>query len=230
VHNIVTNTSACNSANLSLAHVSREKCQIFLAPRQISSWTTKQLIIELIFKMSATKQVKRSREDDNNKVDERPLKKLKSESGENEEKKEVDPFTTINLQAGGVFRYDDDFLSKEEAQELFDKLYNELTWQQSDIKMYGKVLKSPRMQCWMSENSVDADVYLKTKATPWREDIIEIKTRLEKLLNCKFDYLLFNLYRNGNDYIGFHADREAIPKVFNTSFFFETLLNYLNEG
>ena len=168
--------------------------------------------------MSATKQVKRLREDDN-KVDERPWKKLKSEYGENEEKKEVDPFTTINLQAGGVFRYDDDFLSKEEAQELFDKLYNELTWQQSDIKMYGKVLKSPRMQCWMSENSVDADVYLKTKATPWREDIIEIKTRLEKLLNCKFDYLLFNLYRNGNDYIGFHADREAIPKVFNRTFF-----------
>jgi hypothetical protein len=197
--------------------VSSEKCQIFLGCANIFL-PTKQPIIELIFKMSATKQVKRLREDDN-KVDERPWKKLKSEYGENEEKKEVDPFTTINLQAGGVFRYDDDFLSKEEAQELFDKLYNELTWQQSDIKMYGKVLKSPRMQCWMSENSVDADVYLKTKATPWREDIIEIKTRLEKLLNCKFDYLLFNLYRNGNDYIGFHADREAIPKVFNRTFF-----------
>jgi alkylated DNA repair dioxygenase AlkB len=163
--------------------------------------------------MNNTNQTKRAREDTND-INARPLKKIKAESAEKEEKIDSDPFTTINLRDGGVFRYDNNFLSQEESQNLFDKLYDELEWKQSDIKMYGKVLKSPRMQCWMSNNGVDADVYLKTKATPWREDILEIKTRLEKLLNCKFDYLLFNLYRNGNDYIGYHADREAIPKVF----------------
>lgn len=58
-----------------------------------------------------------------------------------------------------------------------------------------------------------ASLYLKTQPTPWSDEILALKTRLEDLLGCKFNYLLFNQYRDGKDYIAFHADREAIDEV-----------------
>lgn len=35
-----------------------------------------------------------------------------------------------------------------------------------------------------------------------------LKNKLEKLINKKFSYVVLNYYRNGSDYIGYHADRE----------------------
>lgn len=40
--------------------------------------------------------------------------------------------------------------------------------------------------------------------------MLELRKKLEKLLDCEFDYCLLNLYRDGRDYIAFHSDNEAI--------------------
>jgi len=42
--------------------------------------------------------------------------------------------------------------------------------------------------------------------------ILSLKKKIETILNFEFDYLLMNYYRNGKDYIGYHADREARPE------------------
>lgn len=66
----------------------------------------------------------------------------------------------------------------------------------------GNVVTLPRLQCWMSDVGVVADVYQKEPALPWNGPIGALKTRLETLLKCKFDYVLMNYYRDGNDSIG----------------------------
>ena len=39
--------------------------------------------------------------------------------------------------------------------------------------------------------------------------VADLKEKLERLVNTKFDYVLMNLYRNGNYKIGFHRDDEV---------------------
>ena len=42
-----------------------------------------------------------------------------------------------------------------------------------------------------------------------------IKRTIEQLVDCTFQFVLINYYRDGSDYIGLHSDREARPKCKN---------------
>ena len=44
--------------------------------------------------------------------------------------------------------------------------------------------------------------------TPFTPSILEIKNKVEALSSQKFNTVLLNLYRNGNDSNGWHADNE----------------------
>lgn len=109
------------------------------------------------------------------------------------------------------------FLEKNIADDLLDEL-KKLDYEHPSIKMWNKNIKIPRQQCWMADDnitSVDktskkyADLTQKQKQLPWSTNVLKLKTLLEELLDCKFDYVLINKYRNGQDYIGYHHDGEA---------------------
>lgn len=109
---------------------------------------------------------------------------------------------------GSFVRYFEHFIPPEESNKLFKKLLNEIPWQQSQISMYGKKINLPRLQCAMSDNRMFIkDLYLKSKPLEWSPEIKQIKEKIECVTNCKFNYVLLNLYRNGKDYINFHSDR-----------------------
>ena len=42
----------------------------------------------------------------------------------------------------------------------------------------------------------------------WTPLLSDIRTRVELFLNFSLNSVLVNLYRNGNDYVGWHADNE----------------------
>ena len=44
---------------------------------------------------------------------------------------------------------------------------------------------------------------------PWTELLLEIKECVERVAEHKFNSVLLNLYRNGNDSMGMHSDDEA---------------------
>ncbi len=47
-------------------------------------------------------------------------------------------------------------------------------------------------------------------ATGWTSALVcTIKERLEEKLKTKFNFALLNLYKNGDDYIGWHSDDES---------------------
>jgi len=122
-------------------------------------------------------------------------------------------YETRALEDGGYVHFWKNFLTAERAGEIFTKLEETIDWKQSDFKIYGKPVKTPRLQCWMADNeSVKADLYLKTPPKPWSEEIGTIKKAIETMVNFTFDYVLINKYRDGKDYIGFHADREHIAE------------------
>lgn len=50
---------------------------------------------------------------------------------------------------------------------------------------------------------------VKKTATGWIQVLDLIKNQLEEKLNTTFNFALLNLYKNGEDYIGWHSDDES---------------------
>ena len=118
------------------------------------------------------------------------------------------------LKDNATILYYERFLEESRVQSLWKELLA-LNYQQGEFKMFGKVVKTPRMQSSMRDEGITrkmGSLYQTQDGHPWSQSMLYIKNTIEKLLDCKFQFVLINHYRDGNDYIGWHSDREARPK------------------
>lgn len=104
----------------------------------------------------------------------------------------------------------DSFLSQDEAGDLQDDLMQRVKWHQPEIVIYGRKMKSPRLSAWCG----DAGAIYRYSGTvnhpvPWIESLYALRERLETFIGSPFNSVLLNLYRDGNDAMGWHADDEA---------------------
>ncbi|MDO6564104.1 alpha-ketoglutarate-dependent dioxygenase AlkB [Amphritea sp. 1_MG-2023] len=103
-----------------------------------------------------------------------------------------------------------DFIDSQSAQQLYQTLVNELHWQQPNIRMFGKQVSIPRLQCFQGEPGIRyrySGLTLQTE--PWHPCINEIRQRIEAFSQQPFNSVLINYYRNGQDSMGWHSDDEA---------------------
>lgn len=116
--------------------------------------------------------------------------------------------TTIALKDAKI-SYDEHFLSHNEASTYFDVLRKETDWQQDSIKVFGKKYDQPRLTALFANNK-NPYTYsnITMHPTPFSPVLLEIKSKIEKTLNQTFTTCLLNLYRNGQDSNGWHADNE----------------------
>ena len=100
-------------------------------------------------------------------------------------------------------------LNKNISDEIFNYCFNEIDWEEGEIKLYGKIYKIPRLQAWYANDGLNY-TYSNKKLYPkkWTKRLIQFKNEIENITNSKFNSLLANLYRNGNDSMGFHSDDE----------------------
>jgi alkylated DNA repair dioxygenase AlkB len=112
-------------------------------------------------------------------------------------------------------------------EDLFDCLLENVSTKVASYtyKIYGKEFPSRRLSCVFSD-TIDTDQsekstikktkgYLSKQTIPtfdWSESEIlqEIKRAIEKEFKTTFDYCLVHVYRNGEDYISWHNDKEAL--------------------
>lgn len=103
----------------------------------------------------------------------------------------------------------DPFLAPEEAGSLFDALLTGIRWRQDTIKLWGKVHDVPRLQQWFADEGM---VYtwsgIRMEPEPWSAPLERLRERLHEVLGLRFNTALANLYRDGNDTVGWHADDE----------------------
>lgn len=106
-------------------------------------------------------------------------------------------------------RYYPNFIKKVEQQELYRQLHEEIEWQQDDIKVFGKVHPQPRLTALYASHekpySYSSITMFPKIFTPLLENI---KSRVEKITTNTFNTCLLNLYRDGKDSNGWHADDE----------------------
>ena len=115
-----------------------------------------------------------------------------------------------------------DFISDEQATNLYQLLIEKVDWQQPEIFVYGKMHKIPRKQAWFADDNIEYTYSEhKMQATPWLPEFLFVKQNVEQLTGFKFNSLLLNWYRDGNDKMGAHADDEpelgANPAVVTVS-------------
>lgn len=110
---------------------------------------------------------------------------------------------------GAHITYHPHFLTQEEATHYYDLLYKETPWRQDDIKVFGKVHPQPRLTALYATNNLPYS-YSNITMYPlaFTFALSEIKKKVETLVNTKFTTCLLNLYRNGKDSNGWHADDE----------------------
>jgi len=103
-----------------------------------------------------------------------------------------------------------DFLSQEKASFYFDALRDSLPWRQETIKIYGKDMKSPRLQSWHGDDDATYQYSnVRMAPQPWTTELLMLKTACEKASYANYNSVLVNYYRDGDDAMGWHADDEA---------------------
>jgi len=115
---------------------------------------------------------------------------------------------TIPLKDGSIL-YDPYFFNNKEANDYFEILRNDIKWQQDDIKIFGKIYAQPRLTALYANNEKpyrysNITMYPKKFSTI----LLLIKSQVEKYTNLDFTSCLLNLYRDGQDSNGWHADNE----------------------
>jgi alkylated DNA repair dioxygenase AlkB len=105
--------------------------------------------------------------------------------------------------------YYPDFFSSIKANELFIKLQNEIPWQQDTITVYGKTHLQPRLTALFGNEGKQYS-YSNIIMQPhhWSPLLFFIKEEVEKICTKNFTTILLNLYRDGQDSNGWHADNE----------------------
>ena len=97
----------------------------------------------------------------------------------------------------------------DEVDELLALLRTRIDWQQEDIVIFGQTRRVPRLVAWHGDPGT-AYTYSGTahEPLPWTPELQRIRHRVEELTAHRFNSVLLNLYRDGRDGMGWHADDE----------------------
>ena len=118
----------------------------------------------------------------------------------------------IEVQNGWII-FIENFLAHDEAAFYLQELKSKLNWQSSEIKIFGKIHQTPRLEAFYSEENL-AYSYSgkKLKINSFTNELDELRTKiaavLPKIDKNHFNCVLANYYRDGNDSNGWHADDE----------------------
>jgi alkylated DNA repair dioxygenase AlkB len=82
-----------------------------------------------------------------------------------------------------------------------------LPWQQSSLTLFGKTHLLPRLQSWHGDKSYSYSGR-RLDPEPWTDLLQEIRRQTEEVTHHSYNSVLCNLYRNGKDHMGWHADDE----------------------
>ena len=86
-----------------------------------------------------------------------------------------------------------------------------LDWQTNEIIMFGKTMPVPRREYFVGDRPEYHYLYsgsVSLFAQPWPEFLQKMKMQIEEATTYSFPTAMGNLYRDGNDSNGYHADDE----------------------
>lgn len=117
------------------------------------------------------------------------------------EELEVLPDADLDYQPG--------FVPPQEAEFLFGEIKRQTPWRQDTIRLFGKTYQQPRLTALYGING-QAYTYsgIRMEPLPFTPLLEDLLFRVAKAAGEGFNTCLLNLYRDGTDSNGWHADDE----------------------
>ncbi len=114
---------------------------------------------------------------------------------------------------GGAPQVDVDWyphwLSPDEATVAFSALVDEVPWKQDLIRTPGGIKPLPRLTAWQGDpGAVYVYSGIRNEPLAWTPTVFALKSLAETECEMRFNSVLLNRYRSGDDSMGWHADRE----------------------
>ena len=115
---------------------------------------------------------------------------------------------TFNIPDADI-EYYPNFFDSNRSNELFEKLKNEVPWQQDNITVFGKTHPQPRLTALFgNEGKPYSYSNIVMQPNAWNPLLMFIKNEIEEICQGNFTTVLLNYYRDGKDSNGWHADNE----------------------
>ena len=112
--------------------------------------------------------------------------------------------------SGAELWFAPDWLQAEQADALFAELRDSIEWETHRIRLFGREVDSPRLSSWIGDEGAS---YTYSGARflpyPWPHALADVRRQLARELDCDFNSVLANRYRDGRDYMGWHSDNES---------------------
>lgn len=106
-------------------------------------------------------------------------------------------------------RYLPGFLPPERAESIFRALLTEVPWREDTITLFGKTYPQPRLTALYGEGDKTYSYSgITLHPLPFTPLLQELKEAVERESGHDFSTVLLNLYRDGRDSNGWHADNE----------------------
>ena len=127
------------------------------------------------------------------------------------------------------------FFTISQSQHYFQQLLEEINWRNDKIRIFGKWLEQPRLTALYATNK-NPYSYSGLTLTPaiYTPTLYEIRNTIKHKTGLNFESCLLNLYRNGQDSNGWHADDEkelgTNPVIASVSFGEERIFHFRHKA
>ncbi|RVU01117.1 alpha-ketoglutarate-dependent dioxygenase AlkB [Mucilaginibacter limnophilus] len=115
------------------------------------------------------------------------------------------------------------FVDQETSDYLLEYFIRNTPWKQTKQKLWDKEYLTPRLTAWYGDLGTDySNPGLVSNPLPWTPELLMLKALVEPPAGVKFNSVLLNYYRDGNDSVAWHSDRESVlgknPVIASVSF------------
>ena len=94
-------------------------------------------------------------------------------------------------------------------EQLAEIRFLNILWKQDSIKLYGKTIPLPRLTAWYGDSGKSYKYAgIRSEPNEWNKGLLYLKEETERLAGVVFNSVLLNWYRDGEDYLNWHADDE----------------------
>lgn len=112
------------------------------------------------------------------------------------------PYDGETLYHGVVFEPDESVF-------YYKKLMESIAWKNDEAFIFGKHFITKRKVAWYGDRDFHYTYSKATKhALPWTKELLELKSKAEKLSKATYNSCLLNLYHDGEEGMAYHSDDE----------------------